>query len=400
MDSTRPCVSGHYGVPLTRTCADKLHAAGGRSLAYSGTGAYRHVASIKMMLGQSARHANEVVDTGSTILYDVPKRGVETLSKQERCFLVLAGVGATTLAMGYYYANGVCEGSDGVPSRLKLVRSAHYDAGEGDSSSGATSAASSGDDSGGEAMPEGGDRNRGSGGHDNLPWLTSAPLRPAVAKDVIDEMVALAREAARRPPRTVAPKRQRDVRLPMGDHRSSLERQWSALLDANRVPHEYERLSIVIELADGAHQYTPDLVIRSSPPLVVEIKPCRPLQSELARSAACAKALGGLGLVHVMLCGRPCPPVCPVSQESILRERFRTDRYETLVFTEHGTYQDGGYFVVEDGQFRLKAGLDCHYDGTSGVVYPDPASDGSSSDDNNEGTKRRVSSRRKLSTAA
>ena len=127
----------------------------------------------------------------------------------------------------------------------------------------------------------------------------------------------------------------------------------------------------------GRSIYTPDYILRTTkPPCVVEIKPARPLQSEYKRSARCARALHGLGLRHVMLCGMPTSPVCLPEEEECKSTRYKQAHYEAIIFTAHGPRQEdvvrtrfGYFFARKDGEVVLTDDLSYLYTSTP-LVYP------------------------------
>lgn len=223
------------------------------------------VASIKIILGPSAKCNNRVSDDGNTILYQPPRTRaqVQTLLDQEPCVLLIVGCAASTWALGWYYADNI-EGE-----HIVLKRHATYDE---------------------TKKPPSRPHHR----ELDVDSIESPPPSPASGPTSVHQQ-------QHKPPALQLPD-------PL-QHASQLERDWISVFERSGVTVEYETFSVAIDIDGGRHLYTPDLVLRAStPPILIEIKPFRPDAAALERSRACARAVAGV-FRHVMVCGRPHPPM-------------------------------------------------------------------------------------------
>jgi len=261
------------------------------------------------------------------------------MATQQRAFLVIVGVAASTSCAGWYIVEGV------VGERLKLKRVKAWSPVESN----------------------------------------DAVVRRAtpIEESARDEVVKLADRTNQRPAVAAPPAVPRPDSVAVvepTDHQSGLEKLWTRFFEENQIRFSYESLSVAIDIDGTRHLYTPDFILRDMR-LVVEIKPARPLQSEYERSAGCARALHGLGLTHVMICGAPISPVCCPVEEGTIAERFRAGRYECFVFH----CSEGGQVTTSSGMFFalnthngtpapvLTSDLSIHYNqipGWKAVQYP------------------------------
>jgi len=360
-----------HGVTLSRAEVKRLHGQP-QSLCIVGTGAYKYVSSLKMMLGPSSKHNNEVCADGS-VLYVPPKRSWTVLLDQQRCFLVLVGVGASTSCLGWYYVNSR------VGERAELLRARKYEPGQTAKVSRPTCLAaasrtelaelgryrtyrSSNCNSTAATNAHARARTRKITSTTTHRYPTRTPSgerRDAQAEKEDDNDADVEEEGEEKEKEKEEEENDDDDdddqgrRLPRAEsrrivpvvgcdaHQSGLERLWTQFFQINQFQYTYEGISLQIKVDGGMHLYTPDYLLRNTtPPCLVEIKPARPLQHEYARSAACARAIHGLGLSHVMVCGAPTPPVCSPEDERNPAERFHCQRYECIVFTAAGAHAD------------------------------------------------------------
>ena len=284
------------GYKLARDEVSALHPV--RKSVFTANGG--RVVSIKIIMGLSSTYRNEVCDRGRKVLYDPPKKGADRLLTQAQCFLVIMGCQATTVALGWYYCDGVEDG------RLLFRRHSPY-------------------------TP-----------HSKCPFRAEV-LSSELALDASALLQDVSMGVSKPPPQNEKKSHKCVPLVLTGDHRSGLEKNWQEFWDVNGVLAEYEPFSWVIQIGEDRQSYTPDFLLPTLN-LVVEIKPARPTRSEFDRSSALAVALQHTPWTHVMICGDPVPALCQTEHSP---DKFRK-RYETVVFSKDGTVLDWNWFFVEE----------------------------------------------------